>query len=235
MSNTSFVILITGTSKGIGRYLVEYYVNKGYFVVGCSRSDSDFINEKYTHFKVDITDESEILGLFKEIKNKFSKLDILINNAAINPAIISAALISSKTIDLIYKTNVFAPIILCREAVKIMARNRFGRIINFGSMATRHEVPGEALYTSTKASINAYSRVLAKEVAKSNITVNVIAPSVIKTDLSSKINQLALNEILSRNAIKQYGDLADISNSIDFLIQKECNSITGQIIYLGGV
>jgi 3-oxoacyl-[acyl-carrier protein] reductase len=123
----------------------------------------------------------------------------------------------------------------CREAIKIMGRNKFGRIINLGSMATRHEVAGEALYTSTKASINAFTRVLSKEVFNLGITVNVLAPSVIETDLSKAINKGALMDVLKRNAIKQYGNLIDVSNTIDYLIREESNSVTGQLIYLGGV
>jgi 3-oxoacyl-[acyl-carrier protein] reductase len=229
------IILITGTSKGIGKFMAEHYINEGFLVIGCSRSACDILHENYTHFSVDITHEAEILSLFKLIKKRFSKIDVLINNAAINPAILSAALLPVTTIESTFRTNVFAPMVLCRESVKVMARHKFGRIINFGSMATRHEVMGEALYTSTKAALIAYSRVLSKEVAKSNITVNVVAPSALRTELSAKINQDALQEVLSRNAINKYGDFADITNVVDLLIKDESKSITGQVIYLGGV
>lgn len=229
------VMLITGTSKGIGKYLADYYVGRGFSVIGCSRSECDIKNENYTHITADISNEDEILSLFKTIRKDFKKLDILINNAAINPAILNVAFLPYETIQKIFKVNVFAPIMICREAIKLMSRNKFGRIINMGSMATRHEVPGEALYTSTKASMNVFTRVLAKETGNTGITVNVVAPSAIDTDLSKAINQEALAEVLNRNAIKKYGDLADITNTIDYLIKDESKSVTGQIIYLGGV
>jgi len=229
------IILITGTSKGIGKFMAEHYIKQGFLVIGCSRTASDISHENYTHFISDITNEDDVLSLFKQIKHRFSKIDVLINNAAINPAILSAALLPVTAIVSAFQTNVFAPMVLCREAVKVMARYKFGRIINFGSMATRHEVPGEAVYTSTKAALIAYSRVLSKEVAKSNITVNVVAPSAIRTELSAKINQDALQEVLSRNAIHSYGDFADVTNIVDLLIKDESKSITGQVIYLGGV
>lgn len=229
------VMLITGSSRGIGNYLAKYYINKDFFVVGCSRNPCDIKNENYKHIIADLSNEDEILNLFKIVRRDYKRLDILINNAAINPAILNVAFIPYKTIQNIYAINVFAPIIFCREAVKLMIRNQFGRIINLGSMATRHEVPGEALYTSTKASINAFTRVLSKEVASSGITVNIIAPSVIDTELSKAINETALKEVLNRNAIKKYGDLVDVSNTINYLIQEESKTVTGQIIYLGGV
>lgn len=235
MSNK--VILITGTSKGIGKYLVEYYCTQdaNNIVIGCSRNTSGLNFPNYFHNQIDITNEQSIISMIKEIKIKHKKIDCLINNAAINPSIITAALLKTENIYNTFQTNVFAPMIFCREVLKLMIRNKFGRIINIGSMATKHEVTGEALYTSTKAAIVAYTRVLAKEVAKANITVNVVAPSAIPTDLSSQINQIALHEVLSRNAINTYGEMQDVTNVIDFLMKDESKSITGQVIYLGGV
>lgn len=228
-------MLITGTSRGIGRYLADYYINKGVRVLGCSRGICDIIHINYQHQVADIAKEEEILNIFKIIRSQYKRLDYLINNAAINPAILNIAFLPYETIENIFRTNVFSTIMFCREAIKIMARNHFGRIINFGSMATRHEVAGEALYTATKASINTFTKVLSKEVNNLGITANVLAPSVIETDLSKAINQEALQEVLNRNAIKKYGNLYDISDAIDFLISKESQSITGQVIYLGGV
>jgi 3-oxoacyl-[acyl-carrier protein] reductase len=229
------IILITGASRGIGFYLSKYYISKGLIVIGCSRSDIDYKHPNFYHFKTDITIEQNIIDLFKTIKSKFGKLDFLINNAAINPAIISAALLRSETILNTFNTNVLSIMLICKEAVKMMSRKKRGRIINIGSMAIKHEVEGEALYTATKAALVAYSRVLAKEVAKANITVNVVSPTVIKTDLSSQIDPLAINNILKRNAIQNYGQLDELSNLIDFLISEESFTITGQHIYLGGV
>ena len=232
---TKPVMLITGTSKGIGKYLAVYYLGKGFKVIGCSRSPCEIVSENYLHVVADISNEDEILNIIKIIRKDYKRLDVLINNAAINPAILNVVLLPYETIQKIFKVNVFAPILFCRESIKLMSRNKFGRIINLGSMATRHEVAGEALYTATKASINTFTRVVSKEVFNLGITVNVLSPSVIETDLSKAINQEALMEVLNRNAIKQYGDLMDVSNSIDYLIKKESKSVTGQIIYLGGV
>jgi len=229
------VMLVTGTSKGVGQYLADYYLNKGFLVIGCSRSVGVINHENYIHLIADIANDQEILNVFKFIRKEYKRLDVLINNAAINPAILSVAFLPYETIQKIFKVNVFAPIMFCREAIKIMSRNKFGRVINIGSMATRHEVPGEALYTATKASIIAFTRVLSKEVSSSGITANVVAPSVIETDLSKAINQEALQEVLNRNAIRGYGDFGDVSNTIDYLIKKESKSVTGQVIYLGGV
>jgi len=234
INDTKKVLLVTGSSRGIGKYIAKHYCILDYTVIGCSRNVGTIDHPNYHHKCLDISLEKEILELFKYIRQEFKRLDVLINNAAINPAIVSGALLPYATMEKIFKVNVFAPMLFCREAIKLMLRNKSGRIINIGSMAAKHEVAGEALYTSTKSALNSYTRVLAKEVSKMGITVNVVAPSAIKTELSAQINQTALTEVLSRNAISQYGELADVTNTLDFLIKTESSSITGQIIYLGG-
>ena len=228
------IVLVTGSSRGIGRFIVEYYCLLSYVVIGCSRSESNFLHPNYYHTCLDISNEKDIVDLFKSIRKDFQRLDILVNNAAINPAIISGALLPYSTIENVFKVNVFAPMLFCREAIKLMLRNKSGRIVNIGSMAAKHEVAGEALYTSTKSALNAYTRVLAKEVSQMGITVNVVAPAAILTELSQKINQTALKEVLSRNAIQEFGEFTDVTSTIDFLIKAESNAVTGQIIYLGG-
>lgn len=228
------IFFISGTSKGIGRYLTEYYLDKGHTVAGCSRGQSDLEHEHYTHFSVDISDSKEVSLMFREIRKSMKYLDILINNAAINPLIAPAGLLPLSVIEKTYRVNVFATIQLCQEAAKLMSRRKFGRIINMGSIATLHNVSGESLYTSTKSSVNTFSKILARELYSSGITVNVVAPSVIKTELSDQIKEDAVEKILSRNAIKEPGKMEDISNVIDFLIKDESSSHTGQIFYLGG-
>lgn len=234
IDNFRKVLLVTGSSRGIGKFIAQYYCSKDYLVVGCSRGIESFNHENYHHVCIDISIEKNIIELFKYLRKDFKRLDILINNAAINPAILSGALLPYNTIENAFKVNVFAPMLFCREAVKLMLRSKSGRIINIGSMAAKHEVAGEALYTSTKSALNAYTRVLAKEVSQMGITVNVVAPAAIKTELSAKINQSALREVLSRNAIQEFGEFTDVTNMIDFLTRTESNAITGQIIYLGG-
>ena len=235
MNNSLQIFLITGTSRGIGNYLANYYLQLGHTVIGCSRSRSTILNNQYKHYEINLANEDEILEMFKSIRKEYKTISVLINNAAINPAIIMAPLLPYETISNTFKVNVFATMLCTREGIKLMLKNKFGRIINLGSMASKHEVPGESLYTATKSAINAYTRVVAKEVAKMGISVNVVAPSAIETELSKKINRDALNEVLSRNAIKEFGDFSDVSNIIDTLIKPESKSITGQLIYLGGV
>lgn len=233
--NTEKHILITGTRKGIGRYLAEYYLAQGYQVIGLSRQASNLEAPNYRHFLVDIVEEKQVKDFFLKISKDYKKLDILINNAAINPSLSPALLVPSEVAFKTFQVNTLGVFMICREATKLMMKNKFGRIINMGSMAVHHEVAGEAIYTASKAAVSSFTKVFAKEIYSYGITCNIVAPSVIKTDLSDHINPEALQEVLKRNAIPTFGNLSDISHTIDWLIRPESTAITGQVIYLGGV
>lgn len=228
-------MLITGTRKGIGRYLAEYYSNRQFQVVGCSRSNIDFELDHYKHHNVSVCDEKNVKAMFKDIRRQYGRLDVLINNAganyALNPLVMVPYESALKTIE----TNLLGTFLMSREAIKIMINRSIGRIINFSSMAVKHEVKGEAIYTASKSAIISMTRVLAKEVYGNGITCNVIAPAAIDTDLMKNIEKKALNDVLKRNAIQELGKNEDVSSVIDKLIDIENNSITGQTIYLGGV
>ena len=229
------VMIITGTRKGIGKYLAEYYSEKGFIVIGCSRGDIDFSLNNYQHYCLDVSDEASVKKMFNEIRKKYGRLDILINNAGVNYALSPILLVPFESALKTIKINFLGTFLFTREAVKIMKQNSFGRIINFGSMALTHEVKGEAIYTASKAAIVSFSRVIAKEIYSYGITCNVISPSAIETDLMKNVNRDALEEILGRNAIADVGNLEDISNIIDCLIKSESYAITGQTVFLGGV
>ena len=229
------VVLITGTSRGIGRYLANHFLSKGDYVIGCSRTAGTISSERYKHYSLEITDDTSILLMFSDIRKEFKRLDILINNAAINPDIAFSVLVCSDAIHRAFETNIIAVMKICKEAVKMMVRKKKGRIINISSMAAKLEVPGESVYTATKVALNSYTKVLAKEVNAFGITVNGVAPSAIKTDLSARIDQDALMDVLARNAIPDFGEMEDVVNLIDFLVDDRSHAVTGQTIYLGGV
>ncbi len=234
LMNDSTVILITGTRKGIGRHLAEYYVNRGFQVIGCSREPANIESNNYQHFCLDIVDESKVRQMFSQIRKSFGRLDVLLNSAAINPLSL-AMLLPSDEANRCMQVNFFGTFFLSREAAKLMNRKSFGRIINFASMAVRHEVVGESLYTASKAAVIAFSRTFSTEIYRLGITCNVIAPAAIKTDASEEVDSKALSEVLQRNAIPTFGDMEDVSNTVDWILKPESHAITGQVIYLGGV
>lgn len=229
------IILITGDRKGIGRYLSEYYLEKGMTVIGCSRSETNLKHKNYQHFCLDVSDEQAVKKMYREIRQTYGRLDVLINNAGVDLALAPILLVPYKSALRTVEINLLGTFLMSREAAKIMMKNSFGRIINFSSMAVKHEVKGEAIYTASKSAIISLTRVMAKEVYGYNITCNIIAPSAIKTDLMDSIDKDALRDVLKRNAIQELCKTEDISNTIDWFIRTTSNSITGQVVYLGGV
>lgn len=228
------IILITGDRKGIGRYLSEYYLEKGITVIGCSRSETDLKHKNYQHFCLDVSDEQTVKKMYSEIRQTYGRLDVLINNAGVDLSFSPILLVPYKSALRTVEINLLGTFLMSREATKIMMKNSFGRIINFSSMLVKHEIKGTAVYTASKSAIISFTRVMAKEVYGYNITCNIIAPSAIKTDLMDSVDKDVLKDILKRNAIQELCKTEDISNTIDWFIKTTSNSITGQIIYLGG-
>jgi 3-oxoacyl-[acyl-carrier protein] reductase len=228
------VTLITGTRKGIGRYLVEYYVSKGHEVIGCSRTDVDWKLPGYHHVLCNVSDEKSVRSLMSTVREKYGRLDNLINNAGI--ASMNHSMITPlSTVEEIFATNVFGTFLFCREASKLMSRRKIGRIVNFTTVATPLKLEGEAVYAASKAAICSFTEVLARELAPFNITVNAIGPTPIETDLIKSVPKDKMERLLARQAIPRYGNFSDVSNVIDFYLQESSNFITGQNLYLGGV
>jgi 3-oxoacyl-[acyl-carrier protein] reductase len=227
-------ILITGDSKGIGKYLSEYYLEKGNTVLGCSRSEVDLKNKNYEHFIVDITKEKDINNMVSKIRKKYGYVDVLINNAGI-ASMNHFLLTPTKTAKKIMDVNYFGTLVMSREISKLMRKSKQGRIVNFTTVAKPLHLDGESVYASSKAAVETLTKILAKELAKYKITVNAIGPTPVKTDLIKGVSQEKINNLIKSQAIERFAELSDISNLIDFFIDDKSEFITGQIIYLGGI
>lgn len=227
------VVLITGTRRGIGRFLAEHYVRRGAHVVGCSREAADWQLDGYTHVTADVSREEDVKALLSAVHKQFGRLDAAINNAGI--ASMNAALLTpTATIDRIMATNFRGTVLVCREAAKLMMRRKFGRIVNLSTIAVPMRIEGEAAYAASKSAVVTYSQILARELGPLGITVNVVGPTPIETDLIRNVPKDKIQRILDNQAIKRLGRFEDVANVIDFFVKPESEYITGQVIYLGG-
>lgn len=228
------VILITGARKGIGRALAHHYLGREGVVVGCSRKETDLSHDRYVHYCLDVADENAVQQMFADISARNGRLDVLINNAGVasmNHVLLTSAAKAREIVE----TNFIGTFLMCREAARLMQKNRFGRIVNVASVATPLKLEGEAVYAASKAAVISFTQVVAKELASFGITVNAIGPTPIETDLIKSVPREKLDQLISLQAIKRAGTFDDVANVIDFLIRPESDFITGQVIFLGGV
>jgi 3-oxoacyl-[acyl-carrier protein] reductase len=228
------VMVITGTSRGLGKYLAQYYSEKRYIVIGCSRGNIDFKLNNYQHFCLDVSDESAVNEMFSEIRKNYGRLDVLINNAGM-ASTNHILLTPITTIKDIINTNFIGTILFSRESAKLMKKNKFGRIINIVSVDTPLKLEGTAVYAASKAAIVNFTEILAKELSAYEITTNSVGPAPIRTDLIKGISEDKFTSMLEKQAIKRYCEFNDVSNVIDFFVQRQSDFVTGQVIYLGGV
>jgi len=233
MESQTAVTLITGASKGIGRFLVGHYLRQGHIVIGCSRHPMTEEIAGYQHFCVDVSDESAVRKMMGEIRQRHGRLDHLINNAGM-AATGHFMLTSAETVLRVYQTNVVGTILVSREATKLMKKAQRGRIVNFSSAAVPLKLAGESIYASSKAAIVGLTEVLARELAPFGITVNAVGPTPIETDLILAMPADKVQAVVDSQPVRRPGTFADVSNVVDFFLRPESDFITGQVIYLGG-
>ena len=231
----SQVMLITGTSSGIGRFLAEYYSTKKNFqVIGCSRRKIESKCE-VEHFCIDVTNEKSVKDMFKTIRTTYGRLDILINSASIS-AENYALLTPVETVQTVLETNVTGTIICCREASRLMQKKKFGRIVNISSVHVPLATPGTSTYGASKAAVTQFSKVMAREVFHSGITVNVLALSAVRNSgMVDNLPEETLSSILEATVSKKYLEVKDITHTLDFFISEKASMVTAQTLYLGGV
>jgi 3-oxoacyl-[acyl-carrier protein] reductase len=233
MSEENPVVVITGTSQGIGASLVRYFLNKGYLVEGCSRG-GHFLNlPGYGYNQVDVRDEEAVSQWVRGIKRKHGRIDVVVNNAGFAPAAIPALMTSGEMLRDVLETNTMGSYFVSREAALVMMKRQFGRIINVSSMAVGLHEEGTAAYSASKNAIVEFTRIMAKELAPFNITCNVIAPSMIKTEAVEALGAQVIERALNKLTIKRMITIDEIGHVLDFFIEPSGGIITGQVVYMG--
>lgn len=227
------VALVSGARHGIGKELARWFLAKGYAVVGCSRKPSRWSLRGYLHFPADVTDEAAVTSMFSEIRRRHGRLDVLVNNAGI-AAMNHCLLTPVASVSRILEVNVAGTFLLSREAAKLMARRRYGRIVNMGSVGVPLRLAGEAGYVASKAAVVSLTQVMARELAPLGITVNVVGPTPLDTRMTKNVPREKLRRLASQLPIPRRATFADIANVVEFFIRPESSHITGQVVYLGG-
>ncbi len=230
----SKVFIITGTRKGIGKELAGHFLAAGNIVAGCSRGSATISDKNYRHYELDVTNESEVAGMVRDVEKQFKKIDVLINNAGIASMNHFTLTPLSKAKEIL-ETNFLGTFLFSREAAKVMIRKRTGRIINFVTVAVPLQIEGESVYAASKAAVHNFTQITARELGPFGITVNAIGPNPVMTDLIKTVPREKIEALVNRQAIKRAGTVQDIINVINFFVSDQSGMITGQTIYLGGI
>lgn len=234
----SKIALVTGATRGIGKAIAEELVAKGYIVIGTATSEkgaesiSAYLGEKGKGLVLNVTDAESIDAVLKQIKETFGDVDVLVNNAGITRDGLLMRMKDEDWFDII-QTNLTSIFRLSKAVLRPMMK-KGGRIISIGSVVGSMGNPGQANYCAAKAGLVGFSKSLAKEVASRGITVNVVAPGFIATDMTDELNEEQRNAILSQIPAAELGTPQDIAKAVAFLASDDARYINGETIHVNG-
>ncbi len=226
-------MVITGTSKGIGKGVADHFLDKGYMVAGCSRSASTIDHINYFHSLVDVGEENQVRSWVRSIKKRFNRIDMLVCNAGYAPANLLMSMTPGTVLSDLLHVNIAGSFYVCREVSKIMLLQRAGSIVTTSSMAVGLHEEGTSVYSASKAAIVEMTKIMAKELAPAGITCNVIAPSMLMTDAVEELGNDIIDRALSRLTVKRMVTIEEICNVLTFFSAPQSACITGQVIHMG--
>ncbi|WP_416778679.1 3-oxoacyl-ACP reductase FabG [Xenorhabdus budapestensis] len=233
------IALVTGASRGIGRAIAELLAERGARVIGTATSEkgaeaiSAYLGNKGKGFVLNVTDSASIEQALSNIRAEFGEIDILVNNAGITRDNLLMRMKDDEWQDIV-NTNLSSIFRLSKAVMRSMMKKRYGRIISIGSVVGTMGNAGQANYAAAKAGVIGFSKSLAREVASRGITVNVIAPGFIETDMTRALTDDQRAGILSQVPANRLGDAKEIASAVAFLASDEAAYITGETLHVNG-
>ena len=233
------IALVTGATRGIGRAVAEELVSKGAFVIGTATSEkgaesiSAYLGEKGKGLVLNVADQASIDAVLEQIKQEFGDIDILVNNAGITRDNLLMRMKDEEWFDIL-QTNLSSVYHLSKAMLRTMMKKRFGRIINIGSVVGSMGNAGQTNYCAAKAGLIGFSKALAKEVASRGITVNVVAPGFIATDMTDVLSKELKNNLLTQIPAGRLGEPKDIAKAVAFLASEDASYINGTTLHVNG-
>ena len=235
------VAIVTGASRGIGRGIAEMLAARGALVVAGARGEHaqetvDAIREaggRADIVSLDVTDRASVDGMVNGVVERHGRVDVLVNNAGIARDQLMLRMKRQEWDDVI-ATNLTSAFTCAQAVLKPMIKQRSGRIISISSVVGQIGNAGQANYAASKAGLIGFSMALAREVASRNITVNVVAPGMVDTDMTRAIAGNAQADWEAMIPLKRLWTPADIAAAVCFLASDEASYITGQVLAVNG-
>jgi 3-oxoacyl-[acyl-carrier protein] reductase len=237
------LVLITGASRGIGWAITERFCTPDYIIVGTSTSKegADRITERLKALNVtgagvvlDISRHESIENMLTEIKHLFDASPaILINNAAVTHDNLLLRMKENEW-DSVINTNLTGIFRLTKLCLRGMLKAQWGRIVSIGSVVGIMGNAGQCNYAAAKAGLIGFSKALAREVGSRNITVNVVAPGFVRTDMTAKLSEEMVQAMLKQIPVARLAEPEEIANAVAFLASEQAGYITGETLNING-
>ena len=225
------VVFVTGGNRGIGLAIAQRFAKDGFKVAISYREQKP--SEDFYMVKADVTDSKSIDVAIDEIEKNLGPLDVVVINAGTNKDALAMRLEDSDMENII-NTNLMGSLRVARRSVKSMIKNRKGTIIFIGSVVGLLGSPGQMVYASTKAGLIGAARSLAREVGSRGVTVNVVAPGYVDTDMTNDLDEARKDMIASSTPLGRTASASEIAGVVRFLASEDASFITGAVIPVDG-
>jgi len=235
------VAVVTGASRGIGRAVAICLASRGAHVVAAARGDHAAATVEAIQasggradlVSVDVTDAKSVVAMVGGALERHGRIDVLVNNAGIARDQLLMRM-KREEWDQVMATNLTAAFVCSQAVIKTMIKQRSGRIISISSVVAQSGNPGQANYAASKAGLIGFSKTLAREVASRKITVNVVAPGLIDTDMTRDLPDKVKDEWAAQIPFGRLGSAEDIAGAVCFLASDEASYITGHVLSVNG-
>jgi len=228
--------LITGASRGIGNAIALQLKNEGYRVLGTATSSagaSKLEEEGIEGLVLDLNSVESKEQLWEQVEKKEIQISVLVNNAGITRDNIVLRMSEDEWQD-IMNVNLNGTFYFSKKVLKMMLKLKWGRVINITSTSASIGNKGQSNYSAAKAGVEAFTKSLAREVGKRNITINSIAPGFIDTDMTQQSDGVSMDDLINEIPLGRFGKPEEIAHLVSFLCSEEASYITGQTIHING-
>ena len=229
-------VLVTGATRGIGNAIAKEFKKNNFSVIGTATSESGAATLHEQNIKgyvLDLNSKDSINSFWEKLENDDQKISVLINNAGITRDNIVLRMSDEEWSD-IMNVHLYGTFQLSKRALKMMLKNKWGRIINISSASASIGNRGQSNYAAAKAGVEAFTKSLAKEVGKRDITINAVAPGFISTDMTENNKGVNADYLVKEIPLGRFGKPEEVASLISFMCSDGASYITGQTIHING-
>lgn len=225
-------VLVSGGSRGLGLAIASRLALQGYCVIALARSESAELRAARAerpelHFRAcDLADTPQLGAAVAQLRSEFGSFYGLVNNAGLGTHGV-LSMMRDADIDSLVRLNTLSPILLTKYVLRSMMSAGTGRIVNITSIVARSGYKGLAAYSATKASLEGFTRSLAREMGPLGITVNAVAPGFVDTAMTQELGEHAREQIMRRSALRRMAEPGDIAVAVEYLLSDGARNITG--------